>query len=86
MKSRHYNSGTADRRFRQNCIHPSYVNLAKVALAKAMVMNNEQDIDLELLYSYEAKNKFKLIDGRMRRYIGEILLNIDDQHTSDAEG
>lgn len=49
-------------------------------------MNNEQDIDLELLYSYEAKNKFKLIDGRMRRYIGEILLNIDDQHTSDAEG
>ena len=32
------------------------------------------------------KNRHKLIDGRMRRYLGEILLNIDDQHLSDAEG
>jgi hypothetical protein len=38
-----------------------------------------------LLYSYAPKNKFKLLDGRMRRYIGEILLNIDDQHISDTE-
>jgi len=38
-----------------------------------------------LLYSYAPKNKIKLLDGRMRRYIGEILLNIDDQYISDAE-
>jgi len=48
-------------------------------------MNNEKDINLELLYSYAPKNKIKLLDGRMRRYIGEILLNIDDQHMPEAE-
>ncbi len=48
-------------------------------------MNNEKDIDLKLLYIYEAENKFKILDGRMPRYIGEILLNIDDQHMNEAE-
>ena len=65
---------------------PSYVNLHKISIARAMVRNNEKNIELGMLYSYVAKNKHKLIDGRMRRYIGEILLNIDDQHISDAEG
>lgn len=64
---------------------PSYGNLAKIALARAKVVNNEKDIDLESLYGYKAENKVKLFDGKMQRYIGEILLNIDDQHISDAE-
>jgi len=68
-----------------NRLAPSFVNVTKIALARTMVMNNEKDINLELLYSYAPKNKFKLLDGRMRRHIGEILLNIDDQHISDTE-
>ena len=68
-----------------NRLAPSFVNLTKITLARTMVMNNEKDINLELLYSYAPKNKFKLLDGRMRRHIGEILLNIDDQHISDTE-
>ena len=48
-------------------------------------MNNEKDIDLQLLYGYEAENKIKLNEGWMAGYIGEILLNIDDQHVSKAE-
>jgi len=68
-----------------NRLFPSHANTTRIALARAMVMNNEKDINLELLYSYAPKNKIKLLDGRMRRYIGEILLNIDDQHISDAE-
>jgi len=68
-----------------NRLTPSYANTTRIALARTMVMNNEKDINLELLYSYAPKNKFKLLDGRMRRYIGEILLNIDDQYISDAE-
>jgi hypothetical protein len=48
-------------------------------------MNNENDIDLESLYGYVQKNKVKEFDGQMRRFIGEILLNIDDQHLSEAE-
>jgi tetratricopeptide (TPR) repeat protein len=71
--------------FENNRLAPSHANTTRIALARAMVMNNEKDINLELLYSYAPKNKIKLLDGRMRRYIGEILLNIDDQHISDAE-
>jgi tetratricopeptide (TPR) repeat protein len=37
------------------------------------------------LYSFIPKNKVKLYEGWIQRYIGEILLNIDDQHTSEAE-
>jgi len=64
---------------------PSFVNLIRIALARTKVMNNEKDIDLKLLYTYEAENKLKFLDGWMPRYIGEILLNIDDQHISEAE-
>jgi len=48
-------------------------------------MNNERDIDLESLYGYVNENKLKLNDGWMRRNIGEILLNFDDQQMPEAE-
>jgi class 3 adenylate cyclase/tetratricopeptide (TPR) repeat protein len=75
----------AIRMMEHNRLFPSHANTTRIALARAMVMNNEKDINLELLYSYAPKNKIKLVDGRMRRYIGEILLNIDDQHIFEAE-
>ena len=43
------------------------------------------DIDLELLYAYATENKSKHYEGWLLRNIGEILLNIDDQHLDDAE-
>jgi len=66
-------------------VWPSFIKLYKIALARAKVMNNERDIDLDSLYSYEAENKVKWLDGLMPMYIGEILLNIDDQRIPDAE-
>jgi len=48
-------------------------------------MNDEKDIDLESLYGCKADSKLKEFDGWTRRYIGEILLNIDDQDMSQAE-
>jgi hypothetical protein len=36
-------------------------------------------------FSKEDKNKVKLMEGQMARAIGEILLNIDDQHMNEAE-
>jgi tetratricopeptide (TPR) repeat protein len=64
---------------------PSWMNLHKIGVAKAKVMKNEKDIDLEPFYEYEASNRLKQYDGWMRRYISEILLNIDDQHMPEAE-
>jgi tetratricopeptide (TPR) repeat protein len=63
----------------------SYVSFYKVTLARAKVLNNEKDVDLESLYQYEAENKLKIYDGLISRYMAEILLNIDDKHMSEAE-
>jgi len=64
---------------------PSWVKLNKIALVRVKVMYNGGDIDLESLYSYVSENRVKQFEGLMQRYIGEILLNIDDQHISEAE-
>jgi tetratricopeptide (TPR) repeat protein len=64
---------------------PSLINLYKIALVRAKVMNKEKDIDLESLYEYEHENKMKSNDGMMARYISEILLNIDERYISEAE-
>jgi class 3 adenylate cyclase/tetratricopeptide (TPR) repeat protein len=64
---------------------PSWTNYIKTCLAHVKVMDNQKDIDLELLYRYASENKLKIIDGIMRRYIGEILLNIDVLHINEAE-
>jgi class 3 adenylate cyclase/tetratricopeptide (TPR) repeat protein len=63
----------------------SWVNFVKICIARAKVMNNEKDINLESLYGHVQENKLRIHDGSIRRYIGQILLNIDDQHISDAE-
>ena len=48
-------------------------------------MNKEKDVNLESLYVHSRNNQIKAAEGWIQRYIGEILLNIDDQHISEAE-
>jgi hypothetical protein len=48
-------------------------------------MNKEKDVNLESLYTHSRNNKVKAVEGWIQRFIGEILLNIDDQHISEAE-
>jgi hypothetical protein len=64
---------------------PSLLNCGKINLAKAKAMNNEKDIEFESLQGYAAANRVKLYDDWMPRYIGEILLKLDDRHLSEAE-
>ena len=64
---------------------PSLTSAAKVGVARSKVMNKEKDVNLESLYAYSRNNKVKLSKAWIQRYIGEILLNIDDQHMSEAE-
>jgi tetratricopeptide (TPR) repeat protein len=65
--------------------YPSWANLAKVGLVRSKVLNKEKDVNLESLYAHSRNNKWKIVEGWTHRYIGEILLNIDDQHLSEAE-
>jgi tetratricopeptide (TPR) repeat protein len=64
---------------------PSRIDLSKILLAKAKVMNNDKAINLDALYEYAERNKIKLMEGHMARAIGDILLNIDDDHITEAE-
>ena len=64
---------------------PSIVGLVKTGGARSRVMNNEKDVDLESLYTHSRNNKIKAGEGWIQRYIGEILLHIDDQHLSESE-
>jgi len=79
----HYEKGSWV--FEHNRMLPSWANLTKVGLARSKVMNKEKDVNLESLYVHSRNNKVKAAEGWIQRYIGEILLNIDDQHISEAE-
>jgi class 3 adenylate cyclase/tetratricopeptide (TPR) repeat protein len=68
-----------------NRMVPSWANLGKVGSARSKVMNKEKDANLESLYAYSRDNKIKAGEGWFQRHIGEILLNVDDQHMSEAE-
>ena len=63
----------------------SFVNLGRIAVAYSKIMNNEKNIDLKSLYSYAYQNKKRFITGTIKRYVGEILLNIDEKHVAEAE-
>jgi len=69
----------------ENSLMPSWVNVQKINAVRAKVMNREQVGHLEKLYGYVSLNKIKVFQGWMMRYIAEILLNIDNQHISEAE-
>ena len=64
---------------------PSFMNLNKIAFSLAKIMNDEKNVNIESLRGAATKNKLMRFDGQMQRYIGEILLNIDDGHIPDSE-
>jgi len=69
----------------QSRLLPSYIKLLRVAIARARALNNEQLSDLSDLLQCCNESKQKTVEGLMARYIAEILLNIDNQHMSEAE-
>ena len=68
-----------------NRLWPSMANLGKVGLVRSKVLNKEKDMDLESLYVHSRNNKVRAFEGWIQGYIGQILLNVDDQHISESE-
>ena len=66
-------------------IYPFFVNMWKVSTARSKVLNNDQNIKLSEIFEYYENIILKVEKGRAARHVGEILLNIDDQHISEAE-
>jgi class 3 adenylate cyclase/tetratricopeptide (TPR) repeat protein len=66
-------------------LFPSSINLNKVALARASLLGSRRFVNLEHLYRNVNENKLKLYDGCMARFIGEILMHMDNNHMAVAE-
>ena len=64
---------------------PSLIKLLQSSLVRAKVLRHDQDIELNELFAGYQSNKLPFCEGQMARTIGDILLNIDDDHLADAE-
>ena len=64
----------------------SWQCLNKTAAARAAVLNNEWDIDLEVIKEYVPAVKIKGYEGWIRRCFADILLNMNGKYLDDAEG
>jgi len=69
----------------QRKIFSSWTNLGKIFLARAKAMNSDKALNLDALNEYVEQNKVKSFEGHMKRGIGEILMNIDDDRIVESE-
>jgi tetratricopeptide (TPR) repeat protein len=63
----------------------SNYNYGKLSLANAKVMNNEKEINVKALCKLPSKNRLKRLEGGIKRTLGEILMNLNENYTSQAE-
>ncbi|MBW2442368.1 MAG: AAA family ATPase [Deltaproteobacteria bacterium] len=71
--------------FEHNRIIPSWKNVSKSAIEKMKVINKDSVVNLSETVGYAEVNKARIWDGWIRRNIGEILINSDDQRLDEAE-
>jgi tetratricopeptide (TPR) repeat protein len=84
QKARHYlNRGLSIMKNAQ--ILFSFRNWSHLVLKKVAVLRDEADINGDELYENYETNNLKVFEGWNAREIGEILLNIDRKHYSQAE-
>jgi tetratricopeptide (TPR) repeat protein len=83
ISQKHYKRAISLLRHLSIC--PSWAKYWKMLLALSKVMNNDKNINLNEIFKCYDANKSKWCEGLMLNCIGSILLNIDDQHISEAE-
>jgi len=64
---------------------PSWIKVNKIAAARSMMMTDERTVDLNTLYKQVSQNKWPILDGSMRRLVGDILLNMDSNYIEESE-
>ena len=57
----------------------------KVAIVRSKVLSNDKNINLVEVFEYYRNINPRVGKGWAARYIGEILLNIDDKYRSEAQ-
>jgi tetratricopeptide (TPR) repeat protein len=66
-------------------IYPSWANMWKVFLAMPKALNSDQNIKLSEIFECYDNIVPGIFRGWAARHVGELLLIIDNQHTSEAE-
>jgi len=66
-------------------IYPSWLHMWNVSVARSKVLDNDKDINLDEIFGHLEKINLKSAKGWSTRQVGEILLNMGDQHLSEAE-
>ena len=69
----------------QTKLVPHWGHVSILGIARAGVMLGETEVDLEMLRTITVSEDANSTKGWKARYMGEILLNIDGQHMSEAE-
>ncbi len=64
---------------------PSWLNHTQISRVRAQVLNKEQDVEPGRIFEYYRGIKVQAAKGWAERFIAEILLNMDEDHMSDAE-
>jgi tetratricopeptide (TPR) repeat protein len=63
----------------------SWANLNRIGLARAQAKCGEEKIDLEVLLGYASQKKDRIYEGRMAKYIAEILFYLGEPHVAESE-
>ena len=64
---------------------PSWTRAIKIFVEKANLKQSCSDTGFKILYNYAYENKMKFLEGWTSRSLCEILMDMDDQHKSEAE-
>ena len=62
-----------------------WLEVARIALARARVLAGDKDIDMGLVYEWARSNKARFYDSQIASFVGEILLHLGDEPSSEAE-
>jgi class 3 adenylate cyclase/tetratricopeptide (TPR) repeat protein len=63
---------------------PSWLNLNKLGLAASRAALGEKDLDLDFIRHCREKNRVKLYEGILARYVAAIFLHLDERHLPEA--
>lgn len=71
--------------FDHSACWPSSAIVSKIGLMRAKIVSGEKDFNVETLHGYISDVKAKVYEGLIRRYMAEILLNMNEDRISEAE-
>ena len=66
-------------------LFPFWINLWKLSVIRLNVLDDDKDIDLNEMFGYYKDIHTKIAKGWAARCVGDIFINIDDQHLHEAE-